>query len=52
MEHERSAPDAADLDIDRDPESAEETLLGNPDEVDGSIEEGLDRQLQAERDDD
>ena len=41
---------ADDLDIDRDPDSAEETLLGDADEVDTSIEEGLDDQLEAEND--
>jgi hypothetical protein len=52
MENQRSDLDAEDLDVNRDPESAEKTLLGNADEVEGSIEEGIDRRLQAERDDD
>lgn len=42
---------ADDLDIDRDPESAEGTLLGDPDEVDVSIEEQLDERLEQEQDD-
>lgn len=47
MEHD---PTAEDLDIDREADSAEQTLLGDADEVDGSIEEQLDEQLEAERD--
>ena len=47
MEHD---PTADDLDIDRDPDSAEQTLLGNADEVDESIEEQLDDKLEAEND--
>lgn len=49
---ERSQFDADDLDIDRDPDSAEETLLGDADEVDRSIEEQLDDRLEAESSED
>ncbi len=42
--------------MERDPNAApgtgDEDLLGNPDDVDGSIEEDLDSRLQAEDDDD
>ena len=47
MEHD---PTAEDLDINRDAESAEGTLLGDADEVDVSIEEQLDDKLEDERD--
>lgn len=45
MEHDPTADDFA-----IDPENAEDTLLGNADDVDVSIEEELDEQLEAERD--
>jgi hypothetical protein len=48
MEHQRSDLDPDDLAIDRDGESAENTVLGDPDEVDTSIEEGIDERLQEE----
>jgi hypothetical protein len=50
MEHHRSDLDPEDLDIDRDPESAENTLLGDPEELDTSIEEEVDERLQQEND--
>jgi hypothetical protein len=48
MEHHRKDLDADDLDISRTGEDAEKGLLGDADEVDTSIEERVDDQLEQE----
>lgn len=51
MEHPREDADPGGRAVDRDPESAEGTLLGDASEVDRSVEERVDEQLRHERDD-
>jgi hypothetical protein len=50
VEHDRSDLSADDLGVTPDPEHAEHGLLGDAAEVDGSPEERVDDQLQAEQD--
>jgi hypothetical protein len=51
MEHPRDESDPGGQAVDRDPESAERTLLGDASEADRSVEERVDEQLRRERDD-
>ena len=51
MEHNRTNVNPEQQAVDRDPESAERTLLGNADEVDRSVEERVDEQLEREQSD-
>jgi hypothetical protein len=49
MEHDRSDLSADDLGVTPDPEHAERGLLGDAAEADGSPEERVDDQLEAEQ---